>query len=287
MQMGGPNCGCGNRGCLEALASRTAIERDIRAALAAGRHQQAHRALRRRPERDPQRRDPQSPQGRRCLGRRHPASRRRDLGLRLPDRPPPRRSGGHRPGRRPDRGLQRIHDADRGEHRRVRPPAGSPRWRARIAFRAGRRRRGLGAVALARKRVGRSPFKKRYRVGPTYPEVGRFSFGEVVVGKKAYNQDIYIAVSGKVKIPRAELCPTPGGRAADDRGRRRWKKSARAARRYFLSAARRSRNIALSEQAQRVSSQRSIRCEILPALQLVDVYNKSKSRKSALIHVTS
>jgi len=36
MQVGGPLCGCGNRGCLEALASRTAIERDIREAVAAG-----------------------------------------------------------------------------------------------------------------------------------------------------------------------------------------------------------------------------------------------------------
>lgn len=33
----GPVCGCGNRGCLEALASRTAIERDILAGLNAGR----------------------------------------------------------------------------------------------------------------------------------------------------------------------------------------------------------------------------------------------------------
>ncbi len=32
-----PVCGCGNPGCLEAYASRTAIERDIRAAIAAGR----------------------------------------------------------------------------------------------------------------------------------------------------------------------------------------------------------------------------------------------------------
>jgi glucokinase len=36
MQIGGPQCGCGNYGCLEALASRTAIERDIRAAVDAG-----------------------------------------------------------------------------------------------------------------------------------------------------------------------------------------------------------------------------------------------------------
>lgn len=34
---GGPVCGCGKRGCAEALASRTAIEREIRSGLAAGR----------------------------------------------------------------------------------------------------------------------------------------------------------------------------------------------------------------------------------------------------------
>jgi len=37
MQIDGPLCGCGNRGCLEALASRTAIERDIWAGIKAGR----------------------------------------------------------------------------------------------------------------------------------------------------------------------------------------------------------------------------------------------------------
>lgn len=34
---GGPMCGCGKHGCAEALASRTAMERDIRAQIAAGR----------------------------------------------------------------------------------------------------------------------------------------------------------------------------------------------------------------------------------------------------------
>ncbi len=37
MHLDGPFCGCGNRGCLESFASRTAIERDLRAAIAAGR----------------------------------------------------------------------------------------------------------------------------------------------------------------------------------------------------------------------------------------------------------
>jgi len=33
----GPVCGCGNRGCIESVASRTALERDVRLALTAGR----------------------------------------------------------------------------------------------------------------------------------------------------------------------------------------------------------------------------------------------------------
>ncbi len=37
LMVDGPECGCGNRGCFEALASRTAIEREIRAAIDAGR----------------------------------------------------------------------------------------------------------------------------------------------------------------------------------------------------------------------------------------------------------
>lgn len=37
MHRDGPLCGCGGRGCLEAFASRTAIERDIRQAVAIGR----------------------------------------------------------------------------------------------------------------------------------------------------------------------------------------------------------------------------------------------------------
>jgi len=36
VQVDGPVCGCGNHGCIEALASRTAMERDVRAAIHAG-----------------------------------------------------------------------------------------------------------------------------------------------------------------------------------------------------------------------------------------------------------
>lgn len=36
LQVDGPRCGCGNYGCAEALASRTAMERDVRAAIKQG-----------------------------------------------------------------------------------------------------------------------------------------------------------------------------------------------------------------------------------------------------------
>jgi hypothetical protein len=42
----GPVCGCGNRGCFEALASRTAIERDIREAIEGGRESQITELMR-------------------------------------------------------------------------------------------------------------------------------------------------------------------------------------------------------------------------------------------------
>ncbi len=40
MMVDGPECGCGNRGCFEALASRTAMERAIREGIAEGRESQ-------------------------------------------------------------------------------------------------------------------------------------------------------------------------------------------------------------------------------------------------------
>ena len=46
VEAGGPRCGCGNRGCLEALASRTAITRDVRKAVKRGYRGAISKALR-------------------------------------------------------------------------------------------------------------------------------------------------------------------------------------------------------------------------------------------------
>lgn len=48
VQIGGPRCGCGNYGCIEALASRTALERDVRAAIRDGHKSQILKMMKER-----------------------------------------------------------------------------------------------------------------------------------------------------------------------------------------------------------------------------------------------
>ena len=103
MQIGGPKCGCGNHGCLEALASRTAIERNIRGR---GGRPPEHlgRIDRRQSERHSQRpytaleaEDPLVTEIDPPCGR--------SAGPRLPHGPPSDRPRSHRAGRRSDRGV--------------------------------------------------------------------------------------------------------------------------------------------------------------------------------------
>jgi glucokinase len=45
LELGGPRCGCGNRGCMESLASRTAMTRDIRRAIKRGKKSSVSKLL--------------------------------------------------------------------------------------------------------------------------------------------------------------------------------------------------------------------------------------------------
>jgi len=284
MQIGGPVCGCGNHGCLEALASRTAIERDIRAALAAGgtsklaeisagdlsviRSGAIRKALKAE--------DPlvtgilhraAETLGYACLTVRHlidPEVIVLGGGVieacseyMMPilenivgsDCLPGARDGGH------------VLLSALGDDAVV-----------------------LGAVALARRQVGRSPFKNKYRVEPTYPEIARFSFGEIMVGKKAYDGDIYIQVSGKVKSRDKDFARRDGD-GPQAIGAKELEEVCKGGPEVLFVGCAKADEVKLTERAQRYLAQRSIHCEILSAVQLVDDYNRSKVRKAALIQV--
>ena len=285
VQLDGPKCGCGNCGCFEALASRTAIERDIRQAIAAGRPSvlvelaggdlsvirsgMIRKALDGEDElvTGVMRRAAEV-LGYACVNVRH-----------LID-PEAIVLGGGVVEACSDF-IMPIVDNIVG-----RDPLPGAREGGRVLLSAlGDDAVVLGAVAAARKLVGRSPFKKRFFVKPKYPEITRVGYGEITVGRETYSRDIYIAVSGKVKKRDDSLAKQLYG-SSHVVGPKELEQVCTGGPEVLLIGAGKSNKVELTEEARRFLEQRSIKCEILPTVKAVESYNKSKQRKAALMHVT-
>lgn len=285
MQLDGPQCGCGNYGCLEALASRSAMERDIRQAMAAGRESiltalgqgetgvirsgTLRRAMAAGDELvgEVVRRAAEII-GHACLTVRHlidpevivlgggvmeacseymmPIIER----VVASDRLPGAREGG------------RVLLSALGDDAVV-----------------------LGAVALARQLVRRSPFKKRFAVRHTYPVLEADRFGEVTVGRDTYSHDIYILVGGKVKTRDKTLARQLYG-SSHTVGPKELEKVCKGGPAVLFIGAGQSGMMELNDEARQYLEQRSIKWEILPTPQAAEAYNKSTQRKATLIHVT-
>ena len=285
MHLGGPKCGCGNFGCFEALASRTAIERDIRQAIADGgtsvlgelaggdlsviRSGMIRKALQVEDElvTGVMRRAAEV-LGYACVNIRH-----------LIDPEAIVLGGGV---------IEACSDFIMPIVENIvgLDPLPGAREGGRVLLSAlGDDAVVLGAVAAARKLVGRSPFKKRFFVKPKYPEITRVGFGELTVGKKTYSRDIYISVGGKVKKRDENLANRLHG-SAHTVGPQELKAVCKGGPEVLFIGAGKSSKIELTEDARRFLAQRSIKCEILPTVKAVEGYNRSKLRKATLIHVT-
>ena len=286
MQIGGPQCGCGNRGCLEALASRTAIERELRAAVAAGAEDHAGRAapaatlsvirsgmIRKALDAEDALvtevvRRAAEVLGYACLNVRHLIDPEvivlgggvieacSDFILPIvenivgSDQLPGAREGG------------RVLLSALGDDAVV-----------------------LGAVALARTLVGRSPFKKRYAVSPSYASITGYRFGEITIGQKAYGHDVYILVDGTVK-KRKKTIAREEYHTAHTLGPKELERVCQAGPEVLFVGTGETGAVKVSEDALRYLSQRSIDCKALPTPQAIEAYNKSTKRKAAVIHVT-
>ncbi|NLY01154.1 MAG: ROK family protein [Rhodopirellula sp.] len=285
MQMGGPRCGCGNSGCFEALASRTAIERDLRAGIAAGREtvlteilkgdlsvirsgalrealaagdtlvtevmQRAAEIL-----------------GHACLTVRHLIDPEVIVlgggvigacsGLVMPiveriidnDQLPGARDGGH------------VLLSALGDDAVV-----------------------LGAVALACTQVGRNPFQKQYAVRPEYPQVVWRRFGEITVEEKGYDRDVYLLVDGRVKKRKSSVAMLPDG-DSHTVGPEELEKICKGGPEILFIGTGESNQLSLNDDGRQFLRQRLIDCESLPTPAAIDAYNKSTRRKAALLHVT-
>jgi glucokinase len=143
----------------------------------------------------------------------------------------------------------------------------------------------LGAVALARKRAGRSPFKKRFSVAPRYPQIVRAGGGKITVGRKTYGRDVFIGVNGKVKKRGKSHSTQHDGSTAAVHPKELRKVCRGGPEVLFLGAGQQGK-MELTAEAERYLGQRAIRCEMLPTAAAAEAYNRSKQRKAALMHVT-
>jgi glucokinase len=284
MQIDGPVCGCGNRGCLEALASRTAIERDLREAIAAGRSSilsapsqddlsvirsgTLRRALAMNDELTAEvMRHATEVLGHACLTVRHlidPEVIVLGGGVveacgefMMPiveeivasDQLPGAREGGH------------VLVSALGDDAVV-----------------------VGAVALARRLVGRSPFKKGFIVRPKYPKIQWNDDGEITIGEAPYHQDLFISVAGKVKKQKSSR-PAELHRPEHVIGPEQLERACRGGPELLLIGTGKSDRFELSDAAQRYLTRRSIDYSILTTPKAVDAYNKSRQRRAAMLRV--
>ena len=285
MQIGGPKCGCGNYGCLEALASRSAIERDIRAAIAVGRQTVLtdlldddfgvirSGSLRKALDADDELvteviRRASEVLGYACLTVRH-----------LVDPEVIVLGGGvvEACGEFIVRIVEKIVSDDKLTGARE----GGGVLLSALADDAVV----LGAVAMARNCVQRPPFDEQFAVEPEYPVIEGASFGKLTVGETECDRDVLITVGGKVKKRKKSLAKRLYG-SSHTVGPEELARACRGGPQTLFVGTGHSGQVQLTEEALQYLSRRAIQCRALPTPEAVQQYNSSRQRRAALIHVT-
>jgi len=284
MQIGGPLCGCGNRGCLETLASRSAIERDLRAGVAAGRKtiltkiagkdldviksSVLRRALE---EKDALvtdvMRNAAEVLGYACLTMRHVLD------------PDVIVVGG---GVIEACGdfimpiVQEIVDAD------VLPGA-RPGGRVVVSELADDAVI-LGAVALAQQHTGSSPIKPPPEL-PAYPQITGTRFGQVTVDDMSYKYDICVRADASVrkrnKAPVKQRYGTSHIIAPEE-----LEKVCKGDPKTLIVGLGQDSMAEVNHEGQEFLRSRGIALQALATPDAIKAYNRTRGRKAALIHVT-
>ena len=284
MQIGGPTCGCGNRGCLEALASRTAMERDLREAVAAGRETMLNElldgnldiirsgVLRQALAADDALvtevlRHASEVLGYACLTVSH-----------LLDPEVIVLGGGVIDAC--SEFMVPIVQQIAADDQLVSVRSGSRVLVSSLGDDAVL----LGATAMARMKVGENPLKKRFEEAPSYPAIVRQKSGVCEIGPKTFDVDFLVNASGKAK--RLKTSPT----VSDEGGvrqltRRHLERPCRSGPHVLFIATGPSGDMTLTEDACLYLQQRAIAWHALPLDDAIEAYNKCEQRKAALVHL--
>jgi len=284
IQKDGPRCGCGSRGCLEALASRTAIERDLRAGVAAGRRtllpelcqgnlsvirsSVLKRAL---TENDDLVREVVTAAaetlGAACLQIRH-----------LLDPEVIVLGGG-------------VIEACKFFILPIVQAAGAsdPRVGTHSGGKVVGSTRGddavvLGAVALAQQEEGRDPLAKSRKAQRQYPVLGDLTAESITVGQKTYDEDVFIRVNGKAGR-RAKVRDKTQILSPQHIGLTELKSVCKGRPSILIIGTGHAGTASLTKEAEDFLLRRGITYEMLPTPEAVKTYNAVKGRKAALIHV--
>jgi len=281
----GPLCGCGNRGCLEALASRTAIERDIRQAIADGRESVIAEQL---GDSDARIRSKMLWRalkggdavvtevmtraaeyiGRACVNIQH-----------LLDPEVIILGGGviQACGKFMVPAIRKVVDGD--------AYLSSSASGTIVPSELGDDAVVLGAVALARQAAGDAPLREASDTCPDYPHIEYATFGEIAVGDKVYSQDIYIRGDGKVKKRKAKIAKAAYG-SLHKIGPAELDRICRGNPKVVVVGMGQNGMAVLAPEAEEMLRQRGIVVHSLPNAKAVRQYNRLTGRKAAVFHVT-
>lgn len=281
---GGHRCGCGNTGCLETLASRSAIENQIRAAVAAGRStlladllQGDLQIIRSRAIRQAlDAHDPLTCEvvhqaaeilGRACLTIRHLLDPERIV------------LGGGLVEACSDFILPTVEEVVAAD----RLPGARPGGQVFLSA-LGDDAVVLGAVALARIATGRSPFQKKYEVAPPYPKLVLRKDGALTGGGKTLRRDVAITADAILQKRKKKFLGTPDGASLVTAEELR--ELCSGGPEVFFLGTGSSDSLRLTEEAQEFLRRRGLTLCALPTPQAVAAYNRSKKRRAALLHIS-
>jgi len=281
MQLGGPKCGCGSLGCFEALAGRLAIERDIRQALAQGRKT----VMKDRLDEDPSRIRSGALRDALAAGDKPVTEILRRASevighacvsmCRLLDPEVIVLGGGV---------CEACGDFMLPIARKVMQSdalAAVGQGNGLLLAALGDDAIVLGAVALARRRIGRSPFDDRFQAAATYPPVAWPQPGRMSVGDMTCAGDVTIRVNGKVKAYKKALDPAGSG-LPRRLGLDALAKTCQGGPELLIVGTGRCEAVQLPADSRQYLARRAIEPIVLPTDQAVQAYNTSKKRRAAI-----
>ena len=284
MHRDGPLCGCGARGCLEAFASRTAIERDIRQAVAVGgrtiltelvgsdlsviRSSMLKRAL---AENDTLVKEIMTRAaetlGVACLQIRY-----------LLDPEVIILGGGVVEACRAFI-LPIVQQAIASDRMANALPGGKV-----VVSALGDDAVVLGAVALVQQQAGHDPIRKARRNAADYPTLSLSEAGELSIGGETYGEDIHLRVDAKVSR-RAKTLRKVGIECSETVDAAELKIVCKGKPSVLVVGTGQKGQLTLTDDARQFLHKRRITCDTIPTADAVATYNALKGRKAALIHV--